>query len=161
MRDRAGDRLAEKHNRGDIGGQKIHQTAAEMALEQAVAIEIGDLDRQELAPIIGWHDPVDRVLVAEEEAQRHAGGLRQMHEEKARPRWRPHRSTVHRLSSSRRVCAGCFRQFFLSALNRDWPVLWLPVRIYRQSGRWPNPEAVIRAAAARFPGLNSPYGRWP
>jgi hypothetical protein len=116
MRDRAGDRLAKKHNRRDIGRQKIHQAAAEMALKQAVAIEIGDLDRQELAPIIGWHDPVDRVLVAEEEAQRHAGGLRQVHEEKARPRRRPHRSTVHRLSSSRRVCAG-----LLSAVRPGGP----------------------------------------
>src|SRR5205085_8615266 len=95
-----------KYDRGNIGRQKVHEAAAEMALEQAVAVEIGDLDRQKLAPVIGRHDPVDRVLVAEEEAQRHAGGFRQVHEEKARPGWRPHQTTIHRSSSSLRVCAG-------------------------------------------------------
>jgi len=49
-----------------------------MPLEQIVFFQIRQIDQHQVAPIIGRHDPIERVLVAEKEAQRHAGGFRQV-----------------------------------------------------------------------------------
>jgi hypothetical protein len=89
-------RFPEKGDRGHVGGQKLHQPATEMPLEQIVFFQIRQIDRHQLAPIIGRHDPIERVLVAEKEAQRHTGGFRQVYKKEARTRRRPENRSVHR-----------------------------------------------------------------
>src|SRR5437763_4636835 len=129
MRDRAGDRFAQKHDRGDIGRQKVHEAAAEMALEQAVAVEIGDLaDKSSRQSLAGMIRSTGYWLPRKRRSAMPAVFGRCM--KKRRGRGGDH--TKPPFIACRPRCASapaCDRPLAVAALNRHWPALWLAARL--------------------------------
>jgi hypothetical protein len=76
MRYCPGHRLPEKYDRSYILRKEIKNPASKMALEQAILPDFTPIDLEEGGPVGRRHYLSNRVLIAEEAAQRHAGGLR-------------------------------------------------------------------------------------
>src|SRR5712691_9789835 len=96
MRYRPGHRLPEKDDRSHILRKEIKNPASKMALKQAILPDFLPIYLEEGGPVGRRHYLSNRVLIAEEEAQRHAGGLRNVQIKDARTQRRPNSLIGHR-----------------------------------------------------------------
>jgi hypothetical protein len=91
-----GNRFPQKYDRPHVCRKEIKYAAGKMPLEQSVLLDFPDTESKKFEPVIRRHYLRNRILITEEDAQRHARSLRDVHKKDSGAPRRPNDRGRHR-----------------------------------------------------------------